>query len=110
MARVLDVRRALALLPAPVLPGNFTVRVSDRQIPENNGVFRVTGDGIELRVEEAGQDDPDVETDIGGLTLLVLGKMSLAEAMMLNRGRVRRTTPFMEALLIRRPTFLYDSF
>lgn len=110
MARVLDVRRALALLPAPVLPGNFTVRVSDGQIPENNGVFRVTGDGIELRVEEAGQDDPDVETDIGGLTLLVLGKMSLAEFMMLNRGRVRRTTPFMEALLIRRSTFLYDSF
>ena len=53
---------------------------------------------------------PDMETDIGGLTLLVLGKMSLAESMMLNRVRVRRTTPFMEGLLIRRPTFLYDSF
>lgn len=110
MARVLDVRRALALLPAPVLPGSFTVKVADGQIPENNGTFRVLGDGLELRVEDAGDEQADLETDIGGLTLLILGKMNLAEFAMMSRGHVRRTTPLMEALLIHRQTFLYDPF
>ncbi len=110
MARILDVRRAVALLPAPVLPGSFTLEVSDGQVPENNGFFRVTSDGLELRVEDTEPTDADISTDIGGLTLLVLGKMSVAEFAMMRRGIVRRTNALMEALLIRRDTFLRDSF
>lgn len=110
MARILDVRRALALLPTPLLPGSFTVKVTDGQIPENNGVFRVIGDGMELRVETAQENEADLETDIGGLTLLVLGKMDWAEFAMMGRGKVQRANAFMKSLLVRRPTFLYDAF
>lgn len=110
MARVLDVRRALAMMPAPALPGKCVLRVQDAQIAENCGVFRITGDGRELLVEDAETEAADIETDIGGLTLLVLGSMDIAQFAMQRRGAVWRVTPFMQLLFTRRGTFLHDAF
>ena len=110
MVRILDVRRALALLPAPLLPGKCLIRVTDEMIAENNGVFCVTGDGRELLVESAEEGEPDIETDIGGLTLLVMGRFNLAQLRIHRRGVVRQITPFAQLLFTCRNTFMHDAY
>ena len=82
----------------------------DAQIAENCGAFRITGDDRELLAEDAEAEAADIETDIGGLTLLVLGGMDIAQFAMQRRGEVRRVTPFMQLLFTRRGTFLHDAF
>ena len=75
MIRVMDVEKALAMLPAPALRGGCTVEVSDLQIPENNGRFIITGDGEKLTVSRT-EKAPDLKCTINGLSALVVGTLN----------------------------------
>ncbi|MBQ8201212.1 MAG: GNAT family N-acetyltransferase [Clostridia bacterium] len=80
MVRVVNVERALALIPAPPLPGMLTVSVTDEQIPDNNGYFAVNCDGYSLSVERSQRTDYDLSCDIQGLAALVAGRQSFDTA------------------------------
>lgn len=80
MSRVINVEKALSLLPAPAVAGKVTLRVQDDQIAENCGCFTVSGDGQSIQVEKA--DAPaDIECGIQGLTALVVGRQSFADTL-----------------------------
>lgn len=80
MVRVVNVERALALLPAPVLPGTLTIKVNDPQIPANCGCFTVNCDGYALSVTRDDRAVADICCDIQGLTALVTGRHRFADA------------------------------
>lgn len=80
MVRVMNVERALAMLPVPVLPGSLTIDVTDEQIPDNCGRFTVSGDGYSLRVERDEKAQPDLRCTINGLSALVIGRHAFADA------------------------------
>lgn len=78
MVRVVNVKKALMLLPAPPVAGQVTLRVTDDQIEENSGCFTVSCDGKTLTVEK--MDAPaDIECNIQGLTALVIGRQNFSD-------------------------------
>ena len=74
MVRVMDVEKALAMLPAPALRGSCTIEVADQQIPENNGCFTISGDGEKLTVVRT-ENEADLTCTINGLSALVVGTL-----------------------------------
>ena len=80
MVRVINAERALALLPAPVLPGMLTIEVADEQIPQNSCRFTVNCDGYALTVTQDDRAAADLCCDIRGLTALVMGRHCFADA------------------------------
>ncbi len=74
MFRVVDVARALALLPAPMMMGEFSVAVTDPYIPANNGCFTVTSDGYALSVTRSSAKEADLSCNINGLSALLSGR------------------------------------
>ncbi len=112
MVRIINAERALALLPAPLLPGSLTVEVTDAQIVENCGRFTVTGDGEKLTVTRADNAAADIRCDIQGLSALVVGRHRFADAMelglaeMLDPGKI----PFAKLLFEERKLELNWNF
>ena len=79
MVRVVNVEKALSLMPAPPVAGQVTLRVTDEQIADNCGCFTVTGDGNAISVAKT-NGPAEIECDIQRLTALVVGRQSLAGA------------------------------
>lgn len=80
MARIVTLEKALEP-KAPAAGETYTLAVTDALLPENDGVFQVTG-GAAPTVERLPQDAPaDLSLDIGTLTQLCLGTLSLEEAL-----------------------------
>lgn len=78
MARIINVEKALEL-KVPASGEKYTLEVTDALVPENNGVFQVTG-GMTPAVERLPEGSPaDLVLDIGSLTQLCLGFLSLEE-------------------------------
>lgn len=73
MLRIVNVERALVLLPAPPLPGTLHIRVTDDMIPQNDGCFAVTCDGYTLSVTRAEDAAADVACDVRGLATIFAG-------------------------------------
>ncbi len=88
MVRVINAERALALLPAPLLPGMLTIEVHDDQIAENCGRFVIGSDGEELTVTRNDAADADLKCNIQGLSALVIGRHAFAEAVGLGVAEV----------------------
>ena len=64
MARIVNVTRALRGMRYPAGTGRFTVYVTDEQIPENNGVFRITyQEGKATSVLKIGDDPSDIRPE-----------------------------------------------
>ncbi|MBR4080248.1 MAG: GNAT family N-acetyltransferase [Clostridia bacterium] len=79
MLRVMNVERALVLLPAPPLPGTLHIRVTDEQIPQNNGTFALNCDGYGLSVTREEDAAADMMCDIRGLAVLMSGQRAFGE-------------------------------
>ena len=112
MFRVVNVERALALLPAPVLPGSFTLKVEDDQIPANCRCFTVSGDGYSLVVTRDDKVSPDGVCTIGGLSALVAGRHTFEDALrygVLELSAGRRTR-FASMLFAKRELHLNHDF
>lgn len=80
MVRVVNVERALALLPPPELAGMLTIEVTDEQIPGNCGKYTVSGDGYTISVTRDNNAAADIRCDIRGLTALIVGRHRFADA------------------------------
>ncbi len=80
MVRVVNVERALSLLPAPPMTGEITLQVTDDQIAENCGCFTIRGNGQTISVERA-ENEPHLTCSIQGLTALVVGRQAFGETL-----------------------------
>ncbi|MBR2719392.1 MAG: GNAT family N-acetyltransferase [Clostridia bacterium] len=111
MVRVMDVEKALSMLPAPALPGKCVLEVRDPQIPENNGRFAITGDGEKLVVART-DEEPDLVCTINGLSALVVGTLDFQGSLdaglarLTNDGRKR----FLGEVFRRRQQHLHNYF
>lgn len=90
MARIINLRQALTMKCYPQgASGSFTMLVQDPQIEENNGLFQVIyEDGKAKRVEKIADCDAsaDLRVDIQTATRLILGSLSITEALYLTEG------------------------
>lgn len=111
MFRVLDVPAALQCLrPRPGVSGEFTFDVSDPQMPENVGPWRVIYDSDRVIVTRC--DEAALHFDVPTFTQALLGEPSLMQ--LASEGWVRsddpRQTAAAEALLYPQPVCLLDFF
>ena len=111
MVRVMDVEKALAMLPAPALAGRCIVEVSDQPIPENNGRFAIVSDGEKLTVERT-TNDPDLKCTINGLSALVVGTLDFQGSLDARLAQLIQSPNerFMKELFRRRQQHLHNYF
>ncbi len=85
MARIVNVPRALELMRYPKASGAFSVQVSDDSLPINSGCYLVHyAGGKAISVEKIeGCEDPDLTVSVQVLTQLVLGALTVDEALYL---------------------------
>lgn len=112
MVRVMDVQKALSLLPAPAETGKFAVEVTDEQIAANNGRFVVTADGESVLAVRDDSAVCDLRCGIGGLTAMAMGLMDFEQSVAMGLGEVLREDKrrLMAAVLHRRKVHLHDGF
>ncbi|WP_058365322.1 GNAT family N-acetyltransferase [Haloparvum sedimenti] len=129
MVRLVDVPDALERLPSPegregssagpVDP--FVLAVEDPLVPWNEGRFTVRTDaagGEVTATDESGAEDaaedadslPTVAVDVGTLSQLYVGYLSVGEATRLDRLDPGAARPALERLFPPQPTFLREGF
>ncbi len=96
MLRVINAKKLFELMDKPA-GCDFTVRVTDEHIKENNGTFRVKETGVEESIVKK----PDIELDIRALSQLAAGALNIDEAMLrrdvtVNGGEDRLRRVFTE--------------
>lgn len=89
MSRIVDVKTAMeTITPPPFLPGGivkgvaYTLQVTDPLAHWNNGVYSVFCSGSTVRVNKLDDTSTlvsDITIDVGGLGLLLMGKLSARE-------------------------------
>jgi len=104
MIRVVNAAKALEAMRKPA-GCSFVIRVSDDLIAENNGAWKVTGDGVVPTEEE-----PDLSVSERALGQLVAGAVSLPEALCREDTVVYRNREMLERVFIRKPILVEDHF
>lgn len=103
MVRILDIPKALALMPRPESP--FTLSVTDDIIPENTGTYIITSEGV-TRTDSA----PNIELTIQTLSQLVTGAASLAEALYNPSVKLNSNSETLHKAFPGHPIFVSDHF
>jgi hypothetical protein len=83
----------------------FAIRVSDELIPENDGVWEVTGNRV-CRTER----EPDLRVSEKALGQLIAGAVSLSEALYREDTEVLGNREMLERVFIRKPILVEDHF
>ena len=104
MIRAVNAAKALEVMRKPA-GCNFTVRVSDELIPENNGVWEVTCGGV-----RPSDRKPDLCVSEKALGQLVAGAVSLSEALLREDTSVAGNRETLERVFVRRPILVEDHF
>ena len=104
MVRVVNAVKALEAIRKPE-GCSFVIRVSDELIPENSGVWQVTGDGV------CPSDlEPDLSVSEKALGQLVTGAVSLSEALYRDDTVVMKNQETLEQIFVRKPILVEDHF
>ena len=104
MIRVINAARALETMRKPEGCA-FTVRVEDDLIPENNGTWKVTKDGVTTTEQE-----PDLRVSVMALGQLVSGTVSLQEALYREDTVVYGNRETLERTFVRKPILVEDHY
>lgn len=105
MLRVLDVPRALELMPRPMQAEPWTVTVDDDFMPENSGTYRVSY-GEETTSVERCDAAPDLRVSIQTLTLLASGRIGLDGALLRTGTQLQCNEELLRRVFQHRPTHL----
>lgn len=98
MVRIINGKRMLEALPAPVAEGDAVVEIIDGEIARNNGRWLVACRGGKITVEETSRDW-DMQLTVDALALLLHDEAPLKLFMQGRDGcEMKRCTPWMEAL------------
>lgn len=118
MARVIQVKRALEG-KTHFEGAAYTLRVRDEYLPENDGIFSVRCEGGTVLVEKQLQTDTvdhmvdhmvDLTVDVRTLTQLLLGFLSMDEALYKPDVTVTANLETLRRVFVKRPVFLTDHF
>lgn len=110
MARVLQAAEAFRL--RPLAQGvRCRVAVEDPFLPENTGVFALTGAGDHTQVEQLPlSEEWDLSVDPGTLTQLLLGTLTLEEALCKPQVALRGNAQALEQAFPKATVFLNEYF
>lgn len=109
MTRVINVKEALRLKKHPA-GCDYTLRVNDEFIPENDGVFSVSSvDGV-VSVEKISAETADLILDERTLAQLLTGYLSLDEAMYKKDVKVNGKYSALRSVFVKNPVLLTDYF
>ena len=110
MARVLQAAEAFRL--RPLAQGvRCRVAVEDPFLPENTGVFALTGAGDQTQVEQLPlSEEWDLSVDPGTLTQLLLGTLTLEEALCKPQVALRGNAQALEQAFPKAAVFLNEYF
>ena len=110
MARVLQATEAFRL--RPLAQGvRCRVAVEDPFLPENTGVFALTGAGDHTQVEQLPlSEEWDLSVDPGTLTQLLLGTLTLEEALCKPQVTLRGNAQALEQAFPKATVFLNEYF
>lgn len=109
MARVIDVKQAL-LLKRHFDGARYTLRVRDEILPENDGVFAVRCEGGEVSVEKREDGEADLSLDVRTLTQLLLGYLSLDEALYKADVSAASNLDTLRRVFVKRSVLLTEHF
>ena len=110
MARVVNVEKALGMLPASPVDGRFTIAVKDEQIAPNNAVFAVESRAGQLTVTRV-TEEADLSLPVNALAPLVMGTTSFEVFKMSDPYHtLRREDASMRYVFAQRACFMNDGY
>ena len=89
---------------------SYTLRVQDEIIPENDGVFHVRCHEGTVSAEKIEETAADLTADVRTMTQLLLGFLSLDEALYKPDVQISSNLETLRAVFIKRPVLLTDHF
>ena len=104
MVRVINAVKALEAIRKPE-GCRFVICISDELIPENNGTWQVTCDGVHPSDQE-----PDLSVSEKALGQLVTGAVSLGEALYREDTAVIRNREMLDRVFVRKPILVEDHY
>jgi predicted acetyltransferase len=108
MGRVIHLQKALEQ-KRHFEGADYTLRAVDEAIPENDGIFHIHCQNGRVSVERC-EAAADLTADIRTMALLLLGAVSLDEALYRPDVQAAANLDTLRAVFIRRPVFLTDHF
>ncbi len=75
--RILDIEAVLKANKYPSSYGKFSVKITDKQIEENNGIFTVEYENGECNIQKSSHGDYDLALDSSAAARLLLGREGL---------------------------------
>ncbi len=104
MVRVINAAKALETIRKPE-GCSFVIRVNDELIPENNGIWQVTCDGVYPTTRK-----PDLSVSEKTLGQLVTGAVSLSEVLYREDASVLNNRDLLESVFTRKPILVEDHY
>lgn len=110
--RILDVKAVLESNTYPENYGKFSLKVTDPQIEQNNGIFTVEYENGKCTVEKSDSGDFDISLDISLCSRLLLGRegLSLEEITYLTNVEIKTDCKDFLNAFPKRTTQFFDGF
>ena len=118
MVRVMNVLKLFEVIQKPA-DCDFTIKVEDELIEENNLTLRVLADKVEILASADTTADgigltnvskPDIELDIRALSQLAIGCTSLDEASLRSDVTINGNEEMLRKVFIEKPIIITESF
>lgn len=110
MARVIDVKKIL-LLAKYRGEGSIKIKISDRQLPQNNHTFKADFAGshaVSVEVDDIAGED--ISLSVGDFSRLILGDRSVEELQYMEKIIVNCDNSLLEKIFYKKPIFLLENF
>ncbi len=118
MVRVINAKKLLETIKKPV-DCDFTIKITDEIIPENNRTYRVLSDHVELVGERFNTDDEnaadtapkaDLSVNVRALAQLAIGAVNLDEAMLRTDVTVNANEEMLRRVFTEKLTWVSEHF
>ncbi|MFY9425570.1 MAG: GNAT family N-acetyltransferase [Caldicoprobacterales bacterium] len=113
MIRVVDVARVLRSYKYPALyKGGFTINITDKWAPWNNGTFKLIIDQGTAEVNKIEDDTADISCDINVFSQVALGYTGIEEAIEIGKITVHnlKAAEDMKTIFKEHVTYMTDGF
>lgn len=109
MARIVNAKRALEILRKPTTQGDFTIKINDEFMEQNNKSYKVSWQGSKTIVEEY-SGDTDIECSIMALAQILTGFRSLDVAIYRDDLIVNDNMTLLNKVFVKKSVFITDHF
>lgn len=111
-ARILDVEGILKATEYPEEKGCFSIKITDLQIEENNGVFTVSYENGKCEVRKNVSAEYDIAMDIPAASRIILGRegLTLDEISYISNVEIKTNCVGFLRVFPKKTTLFYDGF